>query len=137
MNMPLKQKTVSTHSSGLLSNEDPFSGAWGNMVSPGQTVLVVRFWKTKPNGAFEHHSYPYRMLSHWCWKKETKETLEVNVPGGVVTVQGHGLDKLTEALDEGRLRTVIEPKVANDASQGGIYVSNIDIQQSAEKDFKE
>lgn len=135
--MALKQNAASSRPSGLLSNDDPFSGAWGNMVAPGQSVLAVRFWKVKAFGEFEHHSYPYRMLSHWCWEKAIKETLEVYGPGGVVTVHGHCLDKLAEALDEGRLRTVIEPKSADDTVlTAGIYVSAIDIKQSNKNDPK-
>lgn len=136
--MNLKQRSAISNSPGSLSCDDPFSGSWGNMVPPGKAALAVRFFKNASSGASEHHSYPYRMLSHWCWKKETKETLEVNVPGGVVTVQGSNLDKLAEALDEGRLHTVIEPKNANDAVQPvGIYVSAIDIRQSVENGIEE
>lgn len=126
--MALKQNSSSSRPSGLLSNDDPFSGAWGNMVAPGQSVLAVRFWKVKAFGEFEHYSYPYRILGHWSWKKAIKETLEVTVPDAVVTVHGHCLDKLAEALDEGRLRTVIEPQSADDTVlSAGIYISAIDI----------
>ena len=98
------------------------------MVATGQTTLTVRFWKTTPEGHQEHHSYPYRMLSSWCWKKAEKETLEVRVPGGVVTVSGHALDKLAEALDEGRLRTVIALKQGSElVHAGAVCISSIEI----------
>lgn len=126
--MSLKQHTGSPASLDTLAKEDPFTGPWGDMVAPGQSVLTVRFHTNKNENMPMRYAYPYRMLSHWLMEKSSEELLKVVVPGGFVVLHGHGLKRLFEALCEGRLRRVIEAKKNDETAKNDeIYVRAIDI----------
>lgn len=126
--MSLKQQTATPAPLRTLAKEDPFTGPWGDMVAPGQSVLTVRLHTIDPENNPIWYGYPYRMISHWLWEKAPEEILKVLVPGGSVLVHGHGLKALFDALCEGRLKTVIESKKDDDtAKDGEIYVNAIEI----------
>lgn len=132
--MLLKQQTTTAAPLGILAKEDPFTGPWGEMVAPGQSVLTVQFHAINPENKPIWYGYPYRMLSHWLWEQSPEEILKVIVPGGSVVVHGHGLKMLFEALCEGRLRSVIEAKTDDATTKDEeIYIRTIEFKISPDK----
>jgi hypothetical protein len=101
--MPLKLKKSQTLSEPS-SVKDELSGPWGRINPESQTTSVLRLRKTSSPSIGETHSYPYRVLSSWRWSRGIgEEELKIEAGPDLVIVKGRGLDRLVDALDQGRL----------------------------------
>ena len=68
---------------------------------------MLRIELPAQNGKQETHGFAYSSLSRWsCRKTGEDEDLEIHLGKKLVRVQGRGLCKLIDALDEGRLKLV-------------------------------
>jgi hypothetical protein len=84
---------------------DPWSGLWGSVVPDVKSLSMLRVELLAQNGKQETHGFAYSSLSHWyCRKTGEDEELEIHFAKQSVKVQGRGLGKLIDALDEGRLK---------------------------------
>lgn len=83
---------------------DAWSGSWGSIAPSNQVVGAIRFRKIGE----ESYSYPYHVIIRWHWKDGETEELEIKAAGDVITILGRGLEKLVDALDNGRLQQVFE-----------------------------
>jgi hypothetical protein len=84
---------------------DPWSGLWGSVVPDVKSLSMLRVELLAQNGKQETHGFAYSSLSHWyCRKTGEDEELEIHFGKQSVKVQGRGLGKLIDALDEGRLK---------------------------------
>lgn len=88
---------------------DPWSGPWGKINPSPQSAQTLRLCKGVSSAGEETHSYPYRSLSSWYWRRELQEEeLKIEAGPDVITIRGKGLIRLVEALDAGELETVRE-----------------------------
>ncbi len=95
---------------------DKWTGPWGR-INPGTPSFdVVRFCQGTTHAAQKTHSYPYRVISSWHWSDGELEELKIEASADLVTITGHGLDRIVEALDRGTLEILRE--VPGDISQG-------------------
>jgi hypothetical protein len=96
---------------------DPWSGLWGNVAPDVKSLSMLRVELPAQNGKLETHGFAYSSLSRWsCRKTGEDEELELHLGKQLVKVQGRGLGKLIDALDEGRLKLIrVCPPEANDA----------------------
>lgn len=86
---------------------DPWSGLWGSVVPDVKSLSVLRVELPAQNGKQETHAFAYSSLSRWmCRKTGEDEELEIHFGKQSVKVQGRGLGKLIDALDEGRLKLI-------------------------------
>jgi len=86
---------------------DPWSGLWGSVVPDVKSLSMLRVELPAQNGKQETHAFAYSGLSRWlCRKTGEDEELEIHFDKQVVKVQGRGLGKLIDALDEGRLKLI-------------------------------
>jgi hypothetical protein len=113
--MPLKPKNPQPHSDPLpLKNE--LSGPWGRINPEPQAVIVLRICKKISSSTEETHSYPYRVLSSWHWRSGAgDEELKIEAGSDLVTIRGHGLERLVEALDQNTLEVIREAPMDNSA----------------------
>jgi hypothetical protein len=72
--------------------------AWGVLVEKGESAQVVRFVVGDRSVSFPVHS-----LKRWEFVPGTPDTLGIATGGEIVTVQGHGLAAVRDALDAGAL----------------------------------
>ena len=96
---------------------DPWSGLWGRVVPDVKSLSMLRVELPAPNGKQETHAFAYSSLSRWLSRKAGEnEELEIHFGKQSVKVQGRGLGKLIDALDEGRLKLIrICPSELNQA----------------------
>ena len=86
---------------------DPWSGLWGSVVPDVKSLSMLRVELLAKDGKQETHAFAYTSLSRWlCRKSGEDEELEIHFGKQVVKIQGKGLGKLIDALDEGRLKVV-------------------------------
>ena len=86
---------------------DPWSGLWGSVVPDMKSLSMFRVELPSQNGKQETHAFAYSSLSRWlCRKTDETEEVEIHLGKQVVKVQGRGLGKLIDALDEGRLKLI-------------------------------
>ncbi len=86
---------------------DPWSGLWGSVVPDVKSLSMLRIELPAQNGKQETHAFAYSSLSRWmCRKTGEDEELEIHFGKQVVKLQGRGLGKLIDALDEGRLKLI-------------------------------
>jgi hypothetical protein len=84
---------------------DPWSGLWGMVVPDVKSLSMLRVELLAQNGKQEIHGFSYSSLSRWsCRKTGEDEELEIHFGKQSVKIQGRGLGKLIDALDEGRLK---------------------------------
>ena len=84
---------------------DPWSGLWGSVVPDAKSLSMLRVELPAQNGKQETHAFAYSSLSRWLsCKSGENEELEIHFGKQSVKVQGRGLGKLIDALDEGRLK---------------------------------
>ena len=108
--MSLKPKKSQTLSEPV-NRKDELHGAWGRINPEPQSVVALRFCKGSGGGE-ETTSYPYRVLSSWVWRNNhDQEELRIEAGPDVVTVLGHGLARLVDALDQSALETLREAPV--------------------------
>jgi len=125
--MSLKQhdhRELDKSDSSTALAEDSWSGPWGIIAPSNQVVRSIRFCKDNPETGRESYSYPYHAIIRWHWMDGEKETLEIKVAGDVITILGHGLEKLVDALEFSRLQVVVEQiskKSANNDGKLQIY----------------
>lgn len=111
--MPLKLKKSQTPPEPS-SAKDESSGPWGRINPEPQSVVALRLCKKTSLSTEETHSYPYRALSCWRWRGgAADEILEIEAGSDLVTVTGHGLGRLVEALDRGALEILNERPDSN------------------------
>jgi hypothetical protein len=123
--MPLKLKKSQTPSEPS-SAKDELSGPWGRINPEPQSVVVLRLCKKTSPSTEETHSYPYRALSCWHWRSGVaEEKLEIEAGSDLVTVTGHGLERLVEALDRGALELVAESAEEGVGESSPITISSI------------
>jgi hypothetical protein len=106
--MSLKPKKAQTLSEPV-NRKDELHGPWGRINPEPQSVVALRL--CKGNGSTEETtSYPYRVLASWLWRNNRdQEELRIEAGPDVVTVLGHGLARVVDALDQGALETLREP----------------------------
>jgi hypothetical protein len=86
---------------------DPWSGLWGSVVPDVKSLSMLRVELPAQNGKQETHAFAYSSLSRWLSRKTGEnEELEIHFGKQSVKVQGRGLGKLIDALDEGRLKLI-------------------------------
>jgi hypothetical protein len=86
---------------------DPWSGLWGSVVPDAKSLSMLRVELAAQNGKQETHAFAYSGLSRWlCRKTGEDEELEIHFGKQSLKVQGRGLGKLIDALDEGRLKLI-------------------------------
>jgi hypothetical protein len=106
MPLKLKKSQASPESSSI---KDALSGPWGRINPEPQSIVVLRVCKKTSPSTEETHSYPYRALSCWHWRRGVAdETLEIEAGSDLVTVTGRGLERLVEALDRSALEILRE-----------------------------
>ena len=126
--MPLNLKKSQTHSEPS-STKDDLSGPWGRINPEPQSLVVLRLCKKTSPSTEETHSYPYRALSCWHWRRGVAdETLEIEAGSDLVTVTGRGLERLVEALDRSALEILRETsEIGSTEPENAIWVSAITI----------
>jgi hypothetical protein len=126
---PKKSQTLSVP----VNRKDELHGPWGRINPEPQSVVALRL--CKGNGSSEETtSYPYRVLSSWIWRSNhDQEELRIEAGPDVVTVQGHGLARVVDALDLGALETLREAPGDDVLSEESpIRVSSISITKTTE-----
>ncbi|SDT90531.1 hypothetical protein SAMN05444156_0609 [Verrucomicrobium sp. GAS474] len=83
-------------------SENALEGAWGTIVPPSTPLDALRFSREPEDIT----SYAYRVIVKWRWKPGPPETIFLIAGPDLVTITGHGLKRLIDALDETRLQTV-------------------------------
>ena len=71
---------------------------WGVLAEEGDAAQVVRF-ATGDRSV----SYPFHAFKRWEFTPGTPDTLTIRIEDETVTVQGHGLAVVRDALDAGAL----------------------------------
>ena len=105
--MSLKPKKSQTPSEPV-NRKDELRGPWGRINPEPHSVVALRLCKGSGSNE-ETTSYPYRVLSSWLWRNNhDQEELRIEAGPDVVTVQGHGLARVVDALDQGALETLRE-----------------------------
>ena len=125
--MSLKPKKSQTPSEAV-NQKDELHGPWGRINPEAQSVAALRL--CKGNGSSEETtSYPYRVLSSWIWRSNhDQEELRIEAGPDVVTVLGHGLARVIDALDLGALETLREAPVDHEIIKDSpITISSISI----------
>ena len=91
-----------------VNRKDELHGPWGRINSEPHSVVVLRL--RKGSGWNEKTiSYPYRVLSSWLWRNNhDREELNIEAGPDVITVEGHGLARVVDALDLGALEILRE-----------------------------
>lgn len=128
--MSLKPKKSQTPSEPI-NRKDELRGPWGRINPEPQSVVVLRL--CKGSGSSEKTiSYPYRVLVSWFWlNNHDLEELRIEAGSDVVTVQGQGLDRIVEALDQGTLEILCEiPGEPPLREERAIWVSTITIEDT-------
>ena len=91
-----------------VNRKDELRGPWGRINPEPHSVVALRLCKGSGSNE-ETTSYPYRVLSSWLWRSNhDQEELRIEAGPDVVTVQGHGLARVVDALDQGALETLRE-----------------------------
>jgi hypothetical protein len=86
---------------------DPWSGMWGSVVPDAKSLSMLRVELRAKDGKQETHAFAYSGLSRWsCRKTGEDEEVEIHLGKKLVNIQGRGLGKLIDALDEGRLKLI-------------------------------
>jgi hypothetical protein len=86
---------------------DPWSGLWGSVVTDIKSLSMLRVELPVQSGKQETHAFAYSALARWlCRKTGEDEEVEIYFGKQMVKVQGRGLGKLIDALDEGRLKLI-------------------------------
>ena len=129
--MSLKPKKSQTPSEPV-NRKDELRGPWGRINPEPQSVVALRL--CKGSGSSEKTiSYPYRVLSSWLWcNHHGQEELSIEAGPDVVIIQGHGLARVVDALDQGALETLREAP-GNDAlpDESSIGISSISISKTS------
>ena len=71
---------------------------WGVLAEEGETAQVVRFATGDRSVSFPIHAF-----KRWEFKPGAADTLTIRIEDETVTVQGHGLAVVRDALDAGAL----------------------------------
>ena len=71
---------------------------WGVLAEEGDAAQVVRFATGDRSVSFPLHAF-----KRWEFKLGTPDTLTIRIEDETVTVQGHGLAVVRDALDAGAL----------------------------------
>jgi hypothetical protein len=109
---------------------DPWSDLWGSVVPDVKSLCMLRVELPAQNGKQETHAFAYSSLSRWLSRKTGEnEELEIHFGKQSVKVQGRGLGKLIDALDEGRLKLIraspLEP------NQGQPWIKELKVEEAA------
>ena len=130
--MSLKPKKSQAPSEPV-NRKDELHGPWGRINPDAQSVVALRLCKGSGSSE-ETTSYPYRVLSSWIWRgNHDQEELRIEAGPDVVTVFGHGLVRVVDALDLGALETLREAPVDNDLmKESPIGVSMIMIERQSD-----
>jgi len=125
--MSLKPKKSQAPSEPV-NRKDELHGPWGRINPDAQSVVALRLCKGSGSSE-ETTSYPYRVLSSWIWRgNHDQEELRIEAGPDVVTVFGHGLVRVVDALDLGALETLRESPVDNEImNEMPIGISSITI----------
>jgi hypothetical protein len=130
--MSLKPKKSQAPSEPV-NRKDELRGPWGRINPEPQSVAVLRLCKGSGDSE-ETTSYPYRVLSCWVWRNhQDQEELSIEAGPDVITVQGHGLARVVDALDLGALETLREVP-GNDGlpDESSIGISSISITKTTD-----
>lgn len=97
--MALKTRNVEAQT----AFEEKYNGPWGEILH--EETRCVRFVRSV-YGVEEIWTYPYETLLRWTYRKSTPEEIVILAGGDSVTIRGHGLERIAEALDQRHLRCV-------------------------------
>jgi len=123
--MPIKTRQGTE---SVSKNEDPLSGPWGRIHD--DSMQTVRFQKTDKWNSVTY-SYPYRSLSRWTYRKAySSEEIIIQAVTDTVTITGRNLEKLVEALDNGKLDLVREMGDGSALSASPIVVHSIAVKEA-------
>ncbi len=120
--MPLKGKP-SQEAANPKGNA--LDGSWGTIVPPSTPLDAIRF-SMEPD---EIVSYAYRVVIRWRWKMGPPETITLLAGPDVVTVTGHGLQRLLDALDETSLKMVRQEGPGPNAPERRPYIISVQIEE--------
>jgi len=120
--MPLKGKLSQTTAD---QKGNALEGSWGTIVPPSTPLDALRF-SMEPQ---EIVSYAYRVVIRWKWKAGPPETITLIAGPDVVTITGHGLQRLMEALDETSLKVVRQEGSMPNAPEHRPYVISVRIEE--------
>jgi hypothetical protein len=120
--MRLKQKEGAPAS---VSEGDEGSGSWGIIVPPATRLDALRF-SMEPGKMV---SYAYRTVIRWEWRQGPPETITLIAGPDIVTLTGHGLKRLMDALDETRLKMVCQEGSLSQPPQRTPYILSIQIEE--------
>jgi hypothetical protein len=122
---------LSDESTTLAPKPDPWSGPWGKINPSPQSAQTLRVCKGVSSAGEETHSYPYRSLSSWYWRRELQgEELKIEAGPDVITIRGKGLIRLVEALDAGELETVREGSGIMESLENTIVVASLMVEKA-------
>ncbi len=94
---------------------------WVVLAPEGEPATIVRFVV-----ADRSVSFPYHGLTRWEFTPGNSDCLAIRFDDEIVTLQGHGLAALRDALDGGRLLAVqVRPGRAPVSATGGTVVTAI------------
>jgi hypothetical protein len=86
---------------------DPWSGLWGVVVPDAKSLSMLRVELQTKEGKQEMHAFAYSTLSWWVCRRVTdQEEWEISFGKQCLRVEGRGLERLMDALDEGRLKLI-------------------------------
>ena len=107
------------------SEVDELSGSWGVIV-PATTRLDALRFSMEPGKIV---SYAYRTVIRWEWLPGPPETITLAVGPDIVTVAGHGLKRLMDALDETSLQVVFQEGTSPQVPTRTPYIISIRIEK--------
>lgn len=122
--MALRIRSASPATESSLT--DPWSGLWGSVVADKKSMAMLRLELPTEHGTQAIHGLTYGSLSRWLWHKNDElEMLELRFGTTVVKIAGKGLDTLTDAVDEGRLKLLrVCPK---EAFHSALWIKSIKV----------
>lgn len=127
--MSLKTRPSTDGQSQLL---DPWSGLWGAVVADAKSLSMLRVELKTKEGKQEVHAFAYSTLSRWvCRRSAEQEEWEISFGKQCLRVEGSGLARLMDALDEGRLKVIRACSVA--LGDGQPWVKEVSIKEIGAK----
>jgi len=97
------------------------------VVPDAKSLSMLRVELPAQNGKHETHGFAYSSLSRWsCRRNGEDEELELCFGKQFVKIQGRGLGKLIDALDEGRLKLIRTCSIEGDSSHPRVTALKIE-----------
>lgn len=100
----------------------PAAPDWGVIATEGEAASVLRL-----DTGDASESLPYHTLTRWSLNPGTEETLTIHAGGATATICGWELEPVRDALDAGRLLSVVAVERRYVATKTGTVITNITI----------